>query len=103
MYAIIEDGGRQQRVSTGDRILIDREISKETKSISFDQVLLVGGDGSPKIGQPILVGATVTADVLGLAKGEKLITIKQKRRKGYHRKYGHRQHYTAVRITAINA
>ncbi len=102
MYAIIEDGGRQQKVSAGDRILIDREISKETKTITFDQVLMVGGEGDAKVGQPMLAGATVTADVLGLAKGEKLVTIKQKRRKGYHRKYGHRQHYTAVKITGIN-
>lgn len=103
MYAIIQEGGRQHKVTSGDRLLIDRPFVEGTKTITFDQVLLVAGEGDPKIGQPIVAGATVTADVVGAKKGPKIDTIKYKRRKGYHKKVGHRQKYTEVKITAINA
>jgi large subunit ribosomal protein L21 len=103
MYAIIEDSGTQFKVTSGDRLMIDRHVEENEKSISFDRVLLVAGEGTPKIGTPLLSGATVTAEVIGEAKGPKLTIQKYKRRKGYHRKIGHRQRYTEVRITAINA
>ncbi len=103
MYAIIQDGGRQFKVSSGDRLLIDRECTPEQKTVTFDQVLLVGGEGAAKVGQPLVAGATVTADVVGPKKGPKIDTYKYKRRKGYHKKIGHRQKYTEVTITAINA
>src|SRR3982751_514188 len=102
MYAIIEDGGRQHRVTSGDTLLIDRELQGEDKTVTFDRVLLVGGEGQPKIGAPLVSGATVTADVIGPVKGPKIDTIKYKRRKGYRRKVGHRQQYTAVKVTGIN-
>jgi large subunit ribosomal protein L21 len=102
MYAIIEDSGTQFKVTSGDRIKIDRPFQPDEKSITFDRVLLVAGEGAPRIGSPLVSGATVTADVLGAATGPKLITQKYKRRKGYHRKIGHRQHYTEVKITGIN-
>jgi len=101
MYAIIDDGGRQHKVTTGDVIHIDRPATTE-KSITFDRVLLVGGDGEPKIGLPLVAGATVTGDILGAIKGKKIHTIKYKRRKGYHKKIGHRQTQLAIKITAIN-
>jgi large subunit ribosomal protein L21 len=101
MYAIIEDGGRQHKVTSGDTILIDRKVGDDEKSVTFDRVLLVGGEGEPKIGAP-LGGATVVADVLGAAKGPKVRTVKYKRRKGFHKTIGHRQKYTSVRVTAIN-
>jgi large subunit ribosomal protein L21 len=103
MYAIIQDSGRQFRVTSGDRILIDREYKADDKTITFDQVLLVGGEGQAKVGQPLVAGATVTADVVGPKKGPKIDTYKYERRKGYHKKIGHRQKYTEVKITAINA
>jgi large subunit ribosomal protein L21 len=102
MYAIIEEGGRQHRVTSGDTILIDRELGGDEKSITFDRVLLVGGEGDPRVGTPLVAGATVTADVVGPVKGPKLETVKYKRRKGYHKKQGHRQPYLSVKVTGIN-
>jgi len=102
MYAIIEDGGRQHKVTSGDRLQIDRAVSEADKTVTFDRVLLVAGEGDPRIGAPIVAGATVTADVLGPVKGPKVRTVKYKRRKGFHKTIGHRQKYTEVRITAIN-
>ena len=102
MYAIIDEGGRQFRVTGGDTIRIDREVGEGDKTITFDRVLLVGGEGEPKIGAPLVSGATVTADVIGPVKGPKIDTIKYRRRKGYRRKIGHRQQYTAVKVTGIN-
>ena len=102
MYAIIEDSGTQFKVTTGDTIRIDRKVGDGEKSVTFDRVLLVGGEGDPRIGDPIVSGATVTADVVGAAKGPKVVSVKHRRRKGYHKKIGHRQKYTAVKITGIN-
>ena len=102
MYAIIEEGGKQFKVTSGDTILIDRAVEGEAKSLTFDRVLFVGGEGQPKIGVPTVAGATVTADVLGDAQGPKVRTVKYKRRKGYRKTIGHRQGYTKVRITGIN-
>ena len=102
MYAIIEDGGRQHKVTSGDTIQIDRQVGEGEKSVTFDRVLLVGGEGEPRIGTPLVGGVTVTADVLGPSKGPKVRTVKYKRRKGFHKTIGHRQKYTSVRVTAIN-
>ena len=102
MYAIIEEGGRQFRVTGGDTIEIDREVKADEKSITFDRVLFVGGEGQPKIGAPLVSGATVTADVIGPVKGPKIDTYKYRRRKRYHKKTGHRQKYTSVKVTGIN-
>jgi large subunit ribosomal protein L21 len=102
MYAIIEAGGRQHKVTSGDTIRVDREVNADEKSITFDRVLLVGGEGPAKIGAPIVAGATVTAEVLGAVKGPKIDIMKYKRRKGYHKKQGHRQPQVEVKITAIN-
>jgi large subunit ribosomal protein L21 len=102
MYAIIEDGGRQHKVTSGDLLNIDRQVGPDDKTVTFDRVLLVGGEGDPRIGVPLVAGATVTADVIGPVKGPKVRTVKYKRRKGYHKTIGHRQKYVSVRVTAIN-
>jgi large subunit ribosomal protein L21 len=102
MYAIIEDSGKQFKVTSGDRIRIDRTVGEDVKNITFDRVLLVAGEGAPRIGKPMIEGATVTADVLGAIKGPKIDIQKYKRRKGYHKKIGHRQPYLEVKITGIN-
>jgi large subunit ribosomal protein L21 len=102
MYAIIDDGGRQHKVSTGDLIHVDRAATEE-KTITFDRVLLIGGDGAPKIGAPTIPGASVKGDIVAAIKAKKIDTIKYRRRKGYHKKIGHRQNLLAVKITAINA
>ena len=102
MYAIIEEGGRQFKVTSGDTILIDREAPENEKTIRFDRVLLVAGEGEPRVGVPTVANATVTADVVGPEKGDKITIQKYKRRKGYHKKIGHRQQYLRVKITGIN-
>ena len=103
MYAIIEDKGRQFKVTSGDTILLDRpgESEGEQKTITFDRVLLVGGDGATHIGTPTVAGAKVTADIVAEAKGKKVFTVKYARRKGFHKKIGHRQKYLSVKITGI--
>jgi large subunit ribosomal protein L21 len=107
MYAIIEDSGTQFKVTSGDRIRLDRPIGENTpdapKTVTLDRVLLVAGEGSPKVGTPTVSGAKVEAEVLGWVKGKKIDIQKYKRRKGYHRKKGHRQNYLEVKITSISA
>ena len=105
MYAIIEDSGTQIKASVGDELILDRrDLPESENTLTFDKVLLVGGEGESKIGEPYVEGATVTADIIDRdVKGEKLDVIKFKRRKGYRRKQGHRQHYMTVKVNAINA
>lgn len=102
MYAIIEEGGRQFKVTGGDTIQVDRVPEGDAKTLTFDRVLLVAGEGQPRVGVPLVSGATVTADVIGPVQGPKVTSVKYKRRKGYHKKIGHRQQYTSVKITGIN-
>ncbi len=102
MYAIIEDSGRQFKVTSGDRINIDREIKEGDKTVTFDRILLVAGEGTPKIGAPLVAKATVIADIIGPVKGPKIDIVKYKRRKGYSHKAGHRQPSLQVKVTDIN-
>ncbi len=102
MYAIIETGGHQHKVTSGEIIRVEREVNPEETNITFDRVLLVGGEGPAKIGIPVVAGATVTAEVIRAVKGPKIDIFKYKRRKGYHKKQGHRQTQVEVKITAIN-
>ena len=102
MYAIIAAGGRQYRVSQGDVIYIDKVNQEADSAISFD-VLMIGGEGEAKVGNPILEGAKVEGKVLAQVKGEKIIVYMYKSKKDSMRKIGHRQPYTKVEITAINA
>ena len=104
MYAVIEDSGGQIKVSEGDIIRVDlRELAEDATELTFENVLLVGGEGEPKIGTPTVSGAKVTADILTEVKGDKITVIKFKRRKGYRRKRGHRQRFLRVKITKIAA
>ena len=102
MYAIIAAGGKQYRVSQGDVIYIEKVNQEVDSAISFD-VLMVENEGDVKVGTPIVAGAKVEGKVLAQVKGEKIIIYKYKSKKNYHRKNGHRQPYTKVEITAINA
>jgi large subunit ribosomal protein L21 len=101
MYAVIETGGKQYRVATGDTLQIERLETEAGKPHTFDQVLLVANDGQVRIGTPKVSGATVTADVTEHLRGDKKIAFKMRRRKGYHRTGGHRQELTRVKITDI--
>jgi large subunit ribosomal protein L21 len=101
MYAIIESGGKQYKVSSGDILNIEHTADKYEDKLTFDRVLMVGGEGSPKFGAPLVAGASVIADVIGPVKGKKIDIQKYKRRKGYHKKQGHRQEYVQVKIGDI--
>jgi len=101
MYAIIATGGKQYRVSQGDVIYIEKVNQDVDSTISFD-VLMIGGE-EVKVGNPVIEGAKVEGKVVAQVKGEKIIIYKYKSKKNYHRKAGHRQPYTKVEITAINA
>ncbi|HIG10647.1 MAG: 50S ribosomal protein L21 [bacterium] len=104
MYAIINDSNQQSTVRAGDVILCDlKSDSQAGETIIFDQVLLVGDEGTVKVGQPTVEGASVVGEVLGEVKGPKLIAFRFKRRKNVRVKRGHRQRYTRVRITEIKA
>lgn len=100
MYAIIEASGSQHRVSEGDVIELDRLGADENATITFDKVLLVGGDDS-KIGQPYVEGATVSATVVNHYRGEKIDVFKYKRRQRYRKSIGFRAEKTTVRIDSI--
>jgi large subunit ribosomal protein L21 len=104
MYAVIATGGKQYRVQPGDTIQVEKLDEAEAgKTVTFGDVLLVADGDAVTIGRPTVSGAKVTAEVVANGRGEKLIVYKYRRRKGYRRKTGHRQPFTAVKITAINA
>ena len=101
MYAIIATGGKQYKVAEGDVIRVEKLGAEAGSTYTFDQVLAVGGD-SLTVGNPTVAGATVEASVIGDVKGKKVIVYKYKRKSGYHKKNGHRQQYTEVKIEKIN-
>ncbi len=101
MYAVIETGGKQYKVQQGDVLFIEKLDVEDGAAVTFDKVLVVGGDDL-KVGAPYVEGATVTATALKQGKAKKIIVYKYKPKKGYHKKQGHRQPYTKVEITAIN-
>lgn len=101
MYAVIETGGKQYRVAPGDTIEIERLETEAGKPHTFDRVLLVAGEAGVTIGAPTVASARVTGDVQQHLRGEKKLTFKMKRRKGYHKTIGHRQELTRVKITDI--
>ena len=98
MYAIIATGGKQYTVSEGDVIKVEKLGVNAGDTVTFDQVLFVN-DGDAKVGNPTVAGASVTASVIE----EKVIVYKYKRKTGYHKKNGHRQLFTKVKIEKINA
>ena len=101
MYAIIATGGKQYKVSEGDIITIEKLGVEAGENVTFDQVLAIS-DGSLKVGNPTVKGATVDASVIKEGRGKKVIVYKYKRKTGYHKKNGHRQAYTRVQINKIN-
>jgi large subunit ribosomal protein L21 len=105
MYAVIETGGKQYRVETGD--VIDVELApvsgKKVRKVKFDRVLLVGGDKGVKVGDPLVTGAEVTGVLVDEVRGPKIRVFKMKRRKGYRRTRGHRQDLLRVKIDGIKA
>ena len=101
MYAIIATGGKQYKVSEGDIIKVEKLGVAEGETVTFDQVLAVN-NGTLTIGTPTVAGATVTASVVRVGKDRKVIVYKYKNKTGYHKKNGHRQLFTQVKIEKIN-
>ena len=101
MYAVIRTGGKQYRVAPEDVIEVEKVPGAAGDIIQFSDVLMLGGDGAPEIGTPMVDGASVAAEVIDQTRAPKIIVFKKKRRKNYRRKRGHRQELTAVRITEI--
>ena len=103
MYAVLETGSKQYRVVAGDTLEIERLDIEAGKPVTFDRVLLVNNEGKITVGAPTVASATVLADVVKHIRGEKKLTFKMKRRKGYHKTIGHRQELTVVKIKEIKA
>lgn len=104
MYAVIEAGGKQHRVTEGETLKLEKIKNVEVGgSVDFDRVLLVANDGDVKVGAPTVDGAKVTAEVLKHGRHDKVRIIKFRRRKHSMKRQGHRQWYTEVRITGISA
>ncbi len=103
MYAIIETGGKQYKVQEGDIIKVEKLGVDASTNFTFDKVLLLANEGSTTFGSPYVAGATVTANVIGDGKADKVIVYKYKRKSGYHKKNGHRQPFTELKIEKINA
>ena len=103
MHAIIVTGGKQYKVAEGDTLYIEKLNAEAGDTITFDQVLAVLTGDNATFGAPVVEGATVTANVVKNGKGKKVLVFKYKPKKNYRRRQGHRQPYTKVEITKINA
>ena len=101
MYAIIETGGKQYKVSAGDTLYIEKLNVEADSEVVFDKVIAVAGDDGIKVGAPYVAGATVAAKVLKNGKAKKIYVMKYKSKKNEKKKMGHRQPYTKVEITKI--
>ena len=102
MYAVIKTGGKQHRVTEGDVISIEKINGDRGEAFVFDQVLMVEKEGDIRVGRPVVEGAKVVGEILAQTKGDKLIVYKTKKRKGYHKKNGHRQQLTSMKIREIS-
>ena len=102
MYAVIKTGGKQYRVAKDDVLTVEKLDVKDDGKIEFAEVLLVGAGPDVKVGQPLLAGAKVTAELVEQTRGPKVIAFRKRRRKNSRRKHGHRQDLTTIRITGIS-
>jgi large subunit ribosomal protein L21 len=102
MYAVIKTGGKQYRVTDGDKLKVEKLLAEIDSVLVIDQVLAVGSGDDIKVGAPLLAGASVTAKILGHGRLEKVSIFKMRRRKHYQKHQGHRQAYTEIQITGIS-
>lgn len=102
MYAVIATGGKQYKVCEGEKVRVEKLTGTVGEKIVFDNVLMLGGSGEPKIGQPKVDGVTVEAQIAAQDRSKKITVFKFKHRKKYRKKYGHRQPYTELKITKIS-
>ncbi|GHF20478.1 50S ribosomal protein L21 [Kordiimonas sediminis] len=101
MFAVVKTGGKQYRVNEGDVIKVEKLDGEVGKNVTLDQILMVGDDKAVTVGEPLVAGAKVTAEVLEQKKDKKIVVFKKKRRHNYRRKKGHRQEVTVLRVTKI--
>ncbi|MBN1382378.1 MAG: 50S ribosomal protein L21 [Deltaproteobacteria bacterium] len=102
MYAVIKTGGKQQKVSEGQIVTVEKLAGEKGDTVTFDEVLLVANDDDIRVGTPYVEGAKVTGEIVEQTKGEKIFVFRMKRRKGYHKKTGHRQLQTNLKIKEIS-
>ena len=102
MIAVIETGGKQYKVSVGDKLKVEKLVAEAGQDVSIDRVLMVADGDNVSVGKPVVEGSAVTAKVLSHGKHDKIKVFKMKRRKGYRKTQGHRQQYTELEITAIS-
>ena len=103
MYAVIKTGGKQYRVASGEKIKVEQIAADVGQEIVIDQVLAVSDGSAIKVGTPLVSGATVTVTVLSHGKHDKVRIFKMRRRKHYQKRQGHRQNFTEIEISAVNA
>ena len=103
MYAVIKSGGKQHRVTVGETLKVELLKAEVGASITVEEVLMVVNGSEITIGEPVVAGAKVVAEVVSHGRGKKVRIVKHRRRKHYHKEQGHRQWYTELKITAINA
>lgn len=103
MYAVIKSGGKQHRVRVGERLKVELIKAEKGEVLKIEDVLMVVNGEAITIGQPVVAGASVEAEVLEHGRGKKIRIVKHRRRKHYHKEQGHRQWYTELLIKAINA
>lgn len=103
MYAVVQTGGKQYRVSEGDVISVEKLNAETGSTVVLDEVLVIGGDAETLVGKPFVEGASVSAEIIESGKGKKLVIFKYKAKKDYRRKQGHRQPYTRLQIKSISA
>ena len=101
MYALIKTGGKQYRVAEGDTLRVEKIEGKVGEVVEFEEVLMIANGERVEIGRPMLKDSKVVGEIVEQGKGEKITVFKSKRRKGYRKKQGHRQQYTALRIKEI--
>ena len=102
MYAIVETGGKQYKVSEGDVVFVEKLLAQEGESVVLDKVLAIAKEDDINLGKPFIEGASVSAKVVKNGKSKKIIVYKYKPKKGYHKKQGHRQPYSKIEIEKIN-
>lgn len=102
MYAVIKSGGKQHRVSVGETLKVELLKAEVGATLNIEEVLMVVNGSDVKIGQPVVAGASVVAEVVSHGRGKKVRIVKHRRRKHYHKEQGHRQWYTELKVNAIN-
>jgi large subunit ribosomal protein L21 len=103
MYAVIKTGGKQHKVTEGDVLSVEKLEGNKGDEVVFNEVLMISGEQEIKVGKPFVEGAKVVGQIVTQKKGPKLIVYHMKRRKGFHKKTGHRQNLTSMKITKITA